>query len=189
MADLVVAHTMGDLGLNLNFDYVKDVAGGIDGFIGVAGMARYKLNDSVAIAGRGEYASVVVPAGTGERLSLYEGTLGLAFPVANRFEFRAEGRGGLRQPGCLLDSDGNASSEQVTGTRRVPRLVLGLSHATNKTPHARVAHPAARAFLFSAAGVLSPLPTYVRRRMSLSTPAAVTAGPAPGPVMTSGFLR
>ena len=25
------------------------------------------------------------------------------------------------------------------------------------------------------------------RRMSFSTPAAVTAGPAPGPVMTSGF--
>jgi len=27
------------------------------------------------------------------------------------------------------------------------------------------------------------------RSMSFSTPAAVTAGPAPGPVMTSGFLR
>ena len=30
---------------------------------------------------------------------------------------------------------------------------------------------------------------YVSRSRSFRTPAAVTAGPAPGPVMTSGFLR
>jgi hypothetical protein len=115
VGDLVVAHTMGNLGLNLNIDYVNDVAGGIDGFFGVAAMGRYKINDNVAIAGRGEYASVQ-PVTGGDRVNFQEGTLGLAFPVASRFEFRAEGRADFASQDIFVDSDGAPAGSQVTGT-------------------------------------------------------------------------
>jgi Putative beta-barrel porin-2, OmpL-like. bbp2 len=92
VGDLVVAHTIGNLGLNLNVDYVKDDAAGAwgTGFIGGALMARFQVNDHLAVAGRGEYAHVSQAAG--DAFQYQEGTVGLAFPMAGRFEARAEAR-------------------------------------------------------------------------------------------------
>ena len=62
LADLVVAHTMGALGLNLNFDYVKDECAGYNDTIAVSLMGRYAINDNFALAARGEYWSNAVAA-------------------------------------------------------------------------------------------------------------------------------
>jgi Putative beta-barrel porin-2, OmpL-like. bbp2 len=91
LVDLVVAHTIAALGLNLNIDYINDQnSGGLapvyDNYFGIAGMAKYTLNEHLALAGRGEFAK---NGGT----SIEEGTVTLAVPFGGRFEFRAEVRG------------------------------------------------------------------------------------------------
>ena len=55
LGDLVVAYAMGALGLNLNFDYVKDEGAGFNDTIVVALMGRYAVSDAFALAARGEY--------------------------------------------------------------------------------------------------------------------------------------
>ena len=87
LGDLVVAHTIGDLGLNLNVDYLNDKAGGIDNLFGVAGMVRKPLTDNFVLAGRAEYVK------NADLWTLYEVTLTGAIPVASRYEVRIEGRG------------------------------------------------------------------------------------------------
>jgi putative OmpL-like beta-barrel porin-2 len=84
LADLVVAHTVGALGLNLNFDYVNDKAGGIDGFYGVAPMVHYALNDHMAASARFEYAH------TAPGVHVIEGTVNLGIGLGGHFEFRPE---------------------------------------------------------------------------------------------------
>jgi len=116
VGDLVVAYTAGALGLNLNFDYVNDQAAGIDGFVGVAAMGRYLVNEHFALAGRGEFVSVGPGAGGGDRINGQEVTVGLAFPMAGRFEFRAEGRFDHSSAQVFLNSDGMPSQSQFTGT-------------------------------------------------------------------------
>jgi hypothetical protein len=111
VGDLVLAQTLGNLGLNLNVDYVNDEAAGIDNFYGVAAMARFLVNPNFAVAGRGEYASNGPGAAGGDRLNLQEVTLGLAFPMANRFELRAEGRADFASQPIFVGED-----SQVTGT-------------------------------------------------------------------------
>jgi hypothetical protein len=88
LADLVVAHTIGPLGLNLNFDYVTDKAAGIDGFVGVAVMGHYSISDKVSATARFEYARNGDPT----HVKLIEGTVGLGVPLGGRFEFRPEVR-------------------------------------------------------------------------------------------------
>jgi hypothetical protein len=108
LADLVVAHTMGALGLNLNFDYVNDKAAGIDGVIGVAAMGHYVVNDYFALTLRGEYLKNG-PA------NWVEGTVTAAIPVAGRYEFRLE----LRDDHAGGDAppfDGVDKKDQFTGT-------------------------------------------------------------------------
>jgi hypothetical protein len=86
--DFVAAYSVGNLGLNLNFDYVNDKAGGIDTFIGVAPMIHYVVGDHLSLSARGEYAQVKGPAGT--TLKAEEFTVGAGVPMAGRFEFRPE---------------------------------------------------------------------------------------------------
>jgi hypothetical protein len=89
LGDLVAAYTMGPLGLNLNVDFVKDTALGIDPFIGVAAMGRYSVNDHFAGTLRGEYAQ---QKAAGVTTKGWEVTVGGAVPMAGRFEFRPEFR-------------------------------------------------------------------------------------------------
>jgi hypothetical protein len=92
VGDLVASYTMGNLGLNLNIDYVKDDASMLfgTGFLGASAMGRFQVNDHVAVAGRVEYANI--SQDVGDAANYQEGTLGLAFPMGGRFEARAEGR-------------------------------------------------------------------------------------------------
>jgi hypothetical protein len=113
LADLVVAHTIGALGLNLNFDYVKDEMAGANDIIAVSAMGRYAINDAVAVAGRAEYWSNGVPGA--DRIHAEECTIGLAFPMASRLELRVEGRADFRED-AFPDGDGLPTSTMVTGT-------------------------------------------------------------------------
>jgi hypothetical protein len=83
LGDLVVAHTIGNLGLNLNVDYVNDKAGGIDNFIGVAPMVHYVISDHLTFSARAEFAKTA-------SLKLYEGTANIGVPFGGRFEARLE---------------------------------------------------------------------------------------------------
>jgi len=109
LADLVVAQTVGPLGLNLNFDYVTDKVAGIDGFTGVAVMAHYSVSDKLSASARFEYARNGDPA----HVKLIEGTVGLGVPFGGRFEFRPEVRvDNASQP----NFDAGADKTQVTAT-------------------------------------------------------------------------
>ena len=114
LADLVVAHTIGPLGLNLNFDYVTDKAAFIDGFTGVAVMAHYTVSDHLSASARFEYARNGDPA----HVKLIEGTFGLGIGLGGRFEFRPEVRvDNASQPtGTMPNFDGGQDKTQVTGT-------------------------------------------------------------------------
>jgi hypothetical protein len=90
LGDLVAAYTMGPLGLNFNFDFVKDSNIGPNPFFGVAGMGRYSVNDHFAGTLRGEFTSTKSAAGA--KAQAWEVTLGGAVPMAGRFEFRPEFR-------------------------------------------------------------------------------------------------
>ncbi|MEA2698779.1 MAG: hypothetical protein QOI66_3050 [Myxococcales bacterium] len=93
--DFVAAYSVGALGLNLNFDYVNDKAGGIDTFIGVAPMVHFVVNDHLSLSARGEYAQFKVMSGTQK---IEEFTLGAGIPMAGRFEFRPEFRMDFADP-------------------------------------------------------------------------------------------
>jgi hypothetical protein len=109
LADLVVAQTVGPLGLNLNFDYVTDKNAGIDGFTGVAIMAHYSVSDKLSASARFEYARNGDPT----HVKLIEGTVGLGVPLGGRFEFRPEVRvDNASQP----DFDTGQDKTQVTAT-------------------------------------------------------------------------
>jgi hypothetical protein len=112
LGDLVVAYTMGPLGLNLNFDYIKDEGAGLYDVMVVSAMGRYAVSDAFALAGRGEYWTNNVPSG---RQNAQEVTIGGAFPMANRLEARLEARADFRED-AFLNSDGAPTSNMVTGT-------------------------------------------------------------------------
>jgi hypothetical protein len=114
LIDLVVAQTMGPLGLNLNFDYIKDEGAGYNDTVAVSLMGRYGINDSVALAARGEYWSNAIPGS--DRVSQEEVTVGAAFPMGGRLELRAEVRADFASVDIFPDKDGNATGNQVTGT-------------------------------------------------------------------------
>jgi hypothetical protein len=116
LVDLVAAHTMGALGLNLNIDYVNDQMAGYDNFIGAALMGRFAINSYVAVAGRGEYASNGPGAAGGDRFNFGEFTLGVAFPMASRFELRLEDRTDWASTDIFLNRSGMAAGIQNTIT-------------------------------------------------------------------------
>jgi hypothetical protein len=93
LADLVVALTLNDkLGVNVNADYIKawdNIAA--DYQVGVAAMARYAINDHVAVAARGEWYRTHVDAGS-INTDQEEGTAMVALPVGKNFELRPEVR-------------------------------------------------------------------------------------------------
>jgi hypothetical protein len=91
LGDLVAAYTMGPLGINFNFDFVKDSNIGPDPFIGASLMGRYSVNDHFAGTLRGEFANTKIVPGAAAT-NLWEITLGGAVPMAGRFEFRPEFR-------------------------------------------------------------------------------------------------
>jgi len=116
LVDLVVAHTMGPLGLNFNFDWINqsDVAPW-QNYFGFALMARYAVNDHLALAVRGEYAHPTAVVG-GPKTNLFEGTLTAAFPVGGHMEFRAELRGDGASGNGIHDFDGGQDTSVITGT-------------------------------------------------------------------------
>ena len=114
LGDLVVAYAMGALGLNLNFDYVKDEGANFNDTIVVALMGRFAVNDAFALAARGEYYSNGV-AGGGDRSTAEEVTIGGAFPMSNRLEARLEVRADFRED-AFPNGDGLPTSNMVTGT-------------------------------------------------------------------------
>jgi hypothetical protein len=113
LGDLVATYAMGPLGLNLNFDFVKDTAAGIDPFIGVAIMGHYSVNEHLAATGRFEYAQQ--KAGTvtakGEEV-----TVGVACPMAGRFEFRPEIRYDHSDPASFNAPNTPLKASQFTAT-------------------------------------------------------------------------
>jgi len=115
LGDLVVAYAMGPLGLNLNFDYVKDEGAGFNDTIIVAAMGRYAVSDAFALAARGEYYSNGPGAAGGDRSTAEEVTVGGAFPMSNRLEARLEVRADLRED-AFPNGDGLPTSNMVTGT-------------------------------------------------------------------------
>jgi hypothetical protein len=112
LGDLVVAYTMGALGLNLNFDYIKDEAAALYDVMVVSLMGRYAVSDSFALAGRGEYWTNNVP---GDRQNAQEVTIGGAFPMANRLEARLEARADFRD-NAFPNRDNMPTGTMVTGT-------------------------------------------------------------------------
>jgi hypothetical protein len=96
LGDLVGTYTMGNLGLNLNIDYINDKALGVNNFIGFAPMAHFVVNEHLNVSGRFEFINAKLGSTAttdGTSTSLEEITLGAAMPVAGHFEFRPEFRG------------------------------------------------------------------------------------------------
>jgi hypothetical protein len=109
LGDLVVAQTVGPLGLNLNVDYVTDKNAGIDGFVGGAIMGHYSVSDNLALTGRFEYAR----GGDPNHIKYIEGTVTVAVPFGGRFEFRPE----LRVDNASIAIyDGGQDKTMVTAT-------------------------------------------------------------------------
>lgn len=126
--DLVVSHNLSDqLGLNLNFDYIKQ---GDFHATGAALMGRYIAAEHLTLAARAEFLSDkgILFAGITDTQSVYEGTVTLGVPFAGHFEMRAEVRGdfsnkevfpadkGAVDPVTMLPGGADFKKQQVTGT-------------------------------------------------------------------------
>jgi hypothetical protein len=119
LGDLVATYTMGQLGLNLNFDFIKDTAAGIDPFLGVAVMGHYAVSDKVNVTGRVEYAQQKNAAAVTQKNE--EFTIGLALPMAGHLELRPEVRADFTSP--------TASSALTAGkSNQFTALVAGLAY-------------------------------------------------------------
>jgi hypothetical protein len=114
LADLVATYTMGALGLNLNFDYVKDAAALIDPFFGIAVMGHYTVSDKVNVTGRFEFTSLkLADGGTAQKNE--EVTVGLALPMAGHLELRPELRADFASPSTLPGAKSNQFTALVAG--------------------------------------------------------------------------
>ena len=111
VGDLVVAHTLGALALNLNVDYVNDKMAGFNNLIGVAAMGHYTISDNLTFTLRGEFLK-------NDTFKEYEGTATLGVPVAGHYEFRLE----LREDHASVETFdvdpviGAKDKDQFTGT-------------------------------------------------------------------------
>ena len=103
LVDLVVAQTMGALGLNLNFDYIKDASPATRHHRRLA-HGPLRVNEHFAL----RRAATTVERRPGrDRVNQEEVTVGAAFPLGGRLELRPETRGG--SPAAQLlprDKDG-----------------------------------------------------------------------------------
>jgi hypothetical protein len=111
LIDAVVAHTIEKLGLNLNIDFVKDTAAGIDLFLGGSLMGRYIAHEYFILAARGEFARLD-PGGAATAFNMFEGTVDGIVPFGGRFEFRAELRGDFANAAIF---NGATDKNQFTG--------------------------------------------------------------------------
>ena len=110
LADLVGAFTVNDkVGLNLNFDYIKE---GDAYLVGIAGMGRFVINELLNIAARGEFLRTHSAADTNQ--DILEGTVMLGVPVGKNFELRPEFRLDHLGQDALFPNNGKSS--QITGT-------------------------------------------------------------------------
>jgi hypothetical protein len=98
------------LSLGANVDFLKQ---GDANWLGVAGMARAALTDSLALALRAELLKYKNLYGVGEE-SLYEGTLMLGYTLAKHFEIRAEARADMSSAEVFAKG-GVPRKNQVTG--------------------------------------------------------------------------
>jgi len=87
LVDLVVAHTINNIGLNLNVDYLNDKAAGFDNLIGASLMGHIPVNDHLAINARGEFVHNKI---ADTSFNFYEVTAGASLPMGGHFEFRPE---------------------------------------------------------------------------------------------------
>jgi hypothetical protein len=90
LVDLVVAHTINNIGLNLNVDYLSDKGSGFQNLIGASLMGHIPVNDHFAGNARVEYVHDTVPGATSTSFNFYEVTLGGSLPMGGHFEFRPE---------------------------------------------------------------------------------------------------
>ena len=177
LVDVVAALTLSDkLGVNINVDYVKAPANvGGDYFVGGAAMARYVISDHLNVAARGELCASHIDWAASTRTSWKAPSCS----ASRRQELRAA----ARVPGRLLGQ--TRRSGTARRTRSPARWPRSRTSRRYETPVERLRGRRSRRLFF----VRETRRDYVSRSRSLSTPAAVTAGPAPGPVITSGFLR
>jgi hypothetical protein len=141
------------------------------------------LNDHAYLALRGEFVRTHLGgAAWSVNNNMGEGTVMLGLPIGKNFELRPEFRGDFS--GDEIFASIRHRRKRTSSRARWPRSRSSkIQSPVESNPPALP--KAARVFFFlrASAGYV------VRRSRSLSTPAAVTAGPAPGPVITSGFLR
>jgi hypothetical protein len=121
LIDLVVAQTIGNLGLNLNFDWInQNNFAPYDNYVGVAVMGHYPVNDHFVLSLRGEWARpTFAPSATTplQKWNLYEGTLTGAIPFGTHMEVRLELRGdGASGDNNVMDFNGGTSKGVFTGT-------------------------------------------------------------------------
>jgi len=110
LADLVGAFTVNDkVGLNLNFDYIKE---GDVYLVGVAAMGRFVINEHLNIAARGEFVRNHIAMDVNQ--DIMEGTVMLGVPVGKNFELRPEFR--VDHLGQDSSFPNNGKSSQITGT-------------------------------------------------------------------------
>jgi hypothetical protein len=113
LVDLVASHTIGNLGLVLNFDY------GVEGdanWYGVAGMGRFTVVDWFNLSLRGEYFAdpdAVRMAGVPPDTSVTEFTVTGGFPVGANAELRAELRADFASE-PIFARDGEPEDNQLT---------------------------------------------------------------------------
>jgi hypothetical protein len=107
--DLVAAYSIGQLALNLNFDYLHDKNALPDDFWGVALMGHYTISDMINATARGEFAQTNNAMGV--RYNYWEITAGVALPFSGHYEIRPE----LRYDGADLEVF-NGKKSQVTAT-------------------------------------------------------------------------
>ena len=192
LVDVVVPVTLSDkIGLNFNVDYIN-----APNFLPPASRAVHGRQQQLhlrsfghgplraqraRLSGRARRVRAHAPrrwAGATANNNVDGGTVMLGLPMGKNFELRPE------VPGRLLGRPDffarRHEEEPVHGHARRADVLLGFSHPSNRI-QARVAGRQRGLFLLTR--------RRRRRKRSLSTPAAVTAGPAPGPVITSGFLR
>jgi hypothetical protein len=108
--DLVAAYSIGQLALNLNFDYLHDKNALVDPFVGVALMGHYTISEMINATLRGEFAKT--NDATGARYSYWEVTAGVALPFSGHYEIRPE----FRYDGADLAVFPGAKKSQVTAT-------------------------------------------------------------------------
>jgi len=121
LIDAVLALTLSDkLGLNVNVDYIKAPTNtAADYLVGGAAMARFAINDMLALAGRFEavdfHYDVPAPPAVSNNTMYFEGTGMLGIMFGKNFELRPEFRFDFNTGDAMLYA-GGTKKNQLTGT-------------------------------------------------------------------------